>query len=142
MDSSIVLSRLTRERHNPLMGVQAASLIGRDEELQSVQTFLGGVERGPSALVLAGEAGIGKTMLWEHGLRAAEQDVGHVLTCRGVEAEASLSFAALSDLLSPALVEAMPLLASPRRRALEVAKQRQRHRRLAAAKTGAHLRDT
>jgi predicted ATPase len=48
---------------------------------------------------------------------------GHccVLTCRGVEAEASLSFSGLSELLAPVLDEVAPLLASPRRRALEVA---------------------
>jgi DNA-binding CsgD family transcriptional regulator len=103
------------------MGMQAASLIGREDELGAVHAFLGSVERGPSALVLSGEAGIGKTVLWEHGIREADEDVGRVLTCRGVEAEASLSFAALSDLLSEALVETMPSLAPPRRRALEIA---------------------
>jgi DNA-binding CsgD family transcriptional regulator len=103
------------------MGVQAVSLVGREEELGAVQGFLGTVERGPSALVLSGEAGIGKTVLWEQVIGEAEQHGGRVLTCRGVEAEASLSFAALSDLLGEALVETMGSLASPRRRALEIA---------------------
>ena len=46
---------------------------------------------------------------------------GCVLTCRGVEAEASLSFSGLSELLAPVLDEVTASLAPPRRRALEVA---------------------
>jgi hypothetical protein len=64
---------------------------------------------------------MGKTILWERGVEEAKRSLGRVLTCRGVEAEASLSFAGLSDLLGEALGEAMPSLAAPRRRALEVA---------------------
>src|SRR5262249_27371829 len=44
-----------------------------------------------------------------------------VLTCRGVEAEASLSFAGLSELLAPVFDDVAPSLLPPRRRALEVA---------------------
>ena len=44
-----------------------------------------------------------------------------MLTCRGVEAEASLSFSGLSELLAPVLDDVMASLARPRRRALEVA---------------------
>ena len=51
----------------------------------------------------------------------AEERFGSILTCRGVEAEASLAFAGLSDLLGSVLVEAGPSLAPPRRRALEIA---------------------
>ena len=48
--------------------MSATRLIGRDEELGAVEAFLAGVERGPTALVLSGEAGIGKTILWEAGV--------------------------------------------------------------------------
>jgi DNA-binding CsgD family transcriptional regulator len=71
--------------------------------------------------VLSGEPGIGKTILWERGVEGASERVGRVLSCRGVEAEASFSFAGLSELLAPVLEEAAPLLAPPRLRALEVA---------------------
>lgn len=97
------------------------SLIGREDELRSLEAFFAAVAHGPSALVLSGEAGIGKTALWELGVEEAGRSIGRVLTCRGVEAEASLSFAALSDLLGEALEEAAPALVPPRRRALEVA---------------------
>jgi DNA-binding CsgD family transcriptional regulator len=98
-----------------------APLIGREDELDRVEAFLDGVAQGPCALVLSGEAGIGKTILWEAGVEAAQDRFHRVLTCRGVEAEASLSFAGLSELLAPVFDEVSAHLAPPRRRALEVA---------------------
>jgi predicted ATPase len=44
-------------------------LVGRDDELGSIDAFVADVARGPCALVLAGEAGIGKTALWRAGWR-------------------------------------------------------------------------
>ena len=96
------------------------TIIGREEELAAVEAFLDGVEQGPCALVLSGEPGIGKTVLWEGGLEEARLRY-RVLTCRGVEAEASLSFAGLSELLGDVLEEVGSSLVLPRRRALEVA---------------------
>jgi ATP/maltotriose-dependent transcriptional regulator MalT len=101
--------------------MDAASVIGRDEELGSIEAFLSEVSRRPAALVLSGEAGIGKTVLWDAGLEEAERRACHVLRCRGVEAEALLSFAGLSELLAPVFDAAAPSLPTPRRRALEVA---------------------
>ena len=98
-----------------------AAVIGRDEELGAIQVFLGRVADGPGALVLSGEPGIGKTVLWEAGVEDARERLDRVLICRGVEAEASLSFAGLSELLGAVLDEVGPSLAPPRRRALEVA---------------------
>ena len=71
--------------------------------------------------MLSGEAGIGKTILWEAGVEEAGRGTSRVLTCRGVEAEALLSFAGLSELLAPVLDETAASLPAPRRRALEVA---------------------
>jgi DNA-binding CsgD family transcriptional regulator len=99
----------------------ATTVIGREQELEAIEAFLAAAEQGPRALVLSGEAGIGKTILWEEGVDAARERFGHVLICRGVEAEASLSFAALSELLGEVLAEVGPTLVPPRRRALEVA---------------------
>ena len=97
------------------------AVIGRDEALGSIRAFLAAVERGPMALVLSGEAGIGKTILWEEGVAEAERRFERVLTCRGIEAEAALSFSGLSDLLSDVVADVAPLLLPVRRRALEVA---------------------
>ena len=48
-----------------------AVVVGRDEELGVVESFVGEIGGGPIALVLAGEAGIGKTVLWEAGVTGA-----------------------------------------------------------------------
>ena len=81
--------------------MQAAAVIAREEELGRIEAFVAELARGPAMLVLSGEAGIGKTILWEAGLEEAGRRAGRVLTCRGVEAEALLSFAGLSELLAP-----------------------------------------
>jgi DNA-binding CsgD family transcriptional regulator len=101
--------------------VASTTIIGRDQELDSIKAFLAGIEQGPAALILSGEPGIGKTILWEAGLEEAHQGFARVLSCRGVEAEASFAFAGLSELLAGVLDEVAPALAAPRRRALEVA---------------------
>jgi DNA-binding CsgD family transcriptional regulator len=97
------------------------AVVGRDEELGFVEEFLADVERGPTALVLSGEPGIGKTVLWEAGVELARERYDYVLIHRSVEAEAMLSFAGLSDLLIEVFDEVAPSLAPLRRRALEVA---------------------
>ena len=71
--------------------------------------------------MLSGEPGIGKTILWEAGVEEGGERLERVLTCRGVETEASLSFAGLSELIAPVLEEAAPSLVPLRRRALEIA---------------------
>ena len=99
----------------------AMQVIGREQELSSIEAFLDRVDEGPSALVLSGEPGIGKTILWEAGVEEAEDRFGRVLSHRSVEAEAALSFTGLSDLLTPVFDEVAPSLAPLRQRALEVA---------------------
>src|SRR5215470_14412564 len=99
----------------------AGAVIGRDEELAAIGAFLDDAWSGPRALVFSGEAGIGKTLLWETGVAQAKERGGRVLCCRGAEAEASLSFAALSELFGPVFDEVSPSLTGLRRRALAVA---------------------
>ena len=68
-------------------------------------SFIGSVHDGPSALILDGAAGIGKTTLWHAGV-TCPRDAGHqVLSSRAAESEARLSFAALGDLLEVVLPE-------------------------------------
>ena len=99
----------------------ATPVVGRDDELGSIQEFLAEVEQGPAALVLSGDAGIGKTILWEAGVEGARERFSRVLSHRSVEAEASLAFGGLSDLLEPVLEEVAHELPPLRREALEVA---------------------
>ena len=96
-------------------------VVGREQELAAVGAFLDRVEGGPHALVLSGEPGIGKTVLWETCVASSAQRGHRVLAHRGAEAEAAFSFAGLSDLLGPLFDDLAPSLAAPRRRALGVA---------------------
>jgi predicted ATPase len=99
----------------------ATGVFGRDEDLEALTAFLSAVQDGPTALVLAGPPGIGKTIVWQRGVEDAERRFGHVLLHRSSEAEASMSFTGLSDLVAPVFECVATSLAPLRRRALEVA---------------------
>ena len=94
--------------------MSAGEVIGRDEELGELDAFLDAASTGPAALVLSGEAGIGKTLLWEAGVEHARQRGARVLPHRSVEAEAGFAFAGLSDLVAPVFDEVADELAVPR----------------------------
>ena len=104
-----------------VFGAMSAEFIGREDELASIEAFLKRSEQAPSALVLLGEAGIGKTALWQMGVERARERRARVLSVRAVETEAALSFLGLSDLLAGVVDEVLPSLTAPRRRALQVA---------------------
>ena len=99
----------------------ASTVIGRDAELAVIDDFLSSAAHGPGVLLLSGEPGIGKTILWEAGVDGAAARGYRVLTHRSVETEAGLAFVGLFDLLGSVLDEVADLLAAPRRRALDIA---------------------
>jgi tetratricopeptide (TPR) repeat protein len=99
----------------------AGDVIGRESELAIIHRFLDAIPTGPSALLLSGDPGIGKTTIWKEGLAGAIQRRYRTLSCGPVEAETRLSYAALGDLLEPVLEEALPTVPEPQRLALEVA---------------------
>ncbi|HXI94551.1 MAG TPA: ATP-binding protein, partial [Candidatus Acidoferrum sp.] len=77
-------------------------LLGRERELLEIDQALAAARLGKSArLVIRGEPGIGKTALLQYAIDKAESM--RVLTARGVEFEADVPFAGLSELLQPAL---------------------------------------
>ncbi|MCO1658418.1 helix-turn-helix transcriptional regulator [Pseudonocardia humida] len=92
-------------------------LLGRSRELSRIGELLRAASRGESAaLVVRGEAGIGKSALVEAVARAAadggavDRPAGAtvvpraaVLRTRGIEAETAIPFGGLADLLRPAL---------------------------------------
>jgi tetratricopeptide (TPR) repeat protein len=94
---------------------------GRQAELARISSFLDAVPTGPEALILGGEAGIGKSALWLETLEQARALSYRALSSRPTEAEARLSFAALGDLLDGVVDEALDPLPPPQRSALEVA---------------------
>ncbi|MBI4261722.1 MAG: AAA family ATPase [Actinobacteria bacterium] len=95
--------------------------IGREAELEIGSGFLESLPDGPAALVVGGEAGIGKTTVWAELVRLAHDRGFGVLSCRRVQAEAELSFVGLSDLLADVVDDVAPHLPEPQRRALDVA---------------------
>ena len=99
----------------------AGEVVGREAELAVLEAFLDSIASGPSALLLSGDPGIGKTTVWKEGRAGALQRGYRTLSCVPVEAETRLSYAALGDLLEPVLDEALPSLPEPQRQALEVA---------------------
>ncbi len=94
-------------------------VVGREEELGLVREFA--AREGFAALVLEGEAGIGKTTLWREAVALASEGGARVLVARPAAAEARLAFAGLGDLLAGVLDEVVAELPAPQAAALEVA---------------------
>ncbi len=96
-------------------------IVGRARELASIESFLDAARQQPIVLAIEGEAGVGKTTLLRVVLAGSERRSFWALSCRCVEAEAGLAFAALGDLIGPVVDDVAPELPTPQRRALEVA---------------------
>ncbi|MFI9835034.1 AAA family ATPase [Streptomyces sp. NPDC051913] len=94
-------------------------LIGRDEDLEFVRSHFGGSGHG-AALLLSGEAGIGKTAILDAVAAQAALSGARVLRVSGVQFEADVSYAGLNELLVP-LFESFDLLDPGHRDALKVA---------------------
>jgi predicted ATPase len=99
----------------------AGELIGRREELLAFDRFLGTVPAGGQALLLEGDAGIGKTALWQEGNRLARKRGFRVLTSRSAHSETQIAFATVGDLFAPVVEQTLPQLTPVQRRALETA---------------------
>ncbi|WP_436528791.1 AAA family ATPase [Actinoplanes sp. HUAS TT8] len=93
-------------------------LRGRDRELATLSALTGAVRDGRSgALVLTGEAGVGKTALLDATVAAAQGL--RVLRVTGVESEMELPYAALHQLCGPLLAH-LDRLPGPQRAALRI----------------------
>lgn len=99
----------------------ASGVLGRDEELAAVESFLAAAAAGSRTLVLEGEPGIGKTALWNAAVRGACERSYTVLASCPTEPRTGRSFGALIDLLASVPVGVLESLPSPQRRALETA---------------------
>jgi len=93
-------------------------MIGREQEIAVVSAFLDSVPRGPGALLVEGEAGIGKSTVWFESVRLAEARGYRVLRARPAESEAKLSYAVLADVVGPSFDEARAQLPQPQELAL------------------------
>ncbi|MFG1621904.1 AAA family ATPase [Kribbella sp. NPDC049227] len=100
-------------------GQSGARLIGRRDECRVLDDLLRGAKAGRSAaLVLRGEAGIGKTALLKYAIERS--DGCRLVRAAGIQSEMELSYAGLHQLCSP-LLAGLDHLPEPQRDALGTA---------------------
>src|SRR3954452_18761660 len=100
---------------------EGSVIVGREQPLVVLERFVGGVAAAPATLVIEGEAGIGKTTVWQAGIDMAARRGYRVLACRPVESEAGLAYAGLADLLAGVEDDCFDVLPGPQRDAIDVA---------------------
>ncbi|GAA4261006.1 helix-turn-helix transcriptional regulator [Dactylosporangium darangshiense] len=91
-----------------------AHLFGRDDELRVLTGLIEAASDGGGAVLVRGEAGIGKSSLLRAACTYGRSTGAEVLHTTGVEAEAQLPFACLHQLLRPLLGRAGTLPARQR----------------------------
>jgi ATP/maltotriose-dependent transcriptional regulator MalT len=98
----------------PGMGAESRPLEGR-----TVGGFLASATSEPSALLIEGEPGIGKTTLWLATQELARDRGFRVLSARAAAAESVLAYTALADLLDGVPAAAWADLPEPQRAAVD-----------------------
>lgn len=91
---------------------------GRSTEARVVEDFLTSASTAPSALVIEGDPGIGKTTLWLSALDQARQRGFAVLAARASATDSVLAYTSLADLLVRTGLDATPL-PDPQRLAID-----------------------
>jgi DNA-binding CsgD family transcriptional regulator len=104
----------------------AERIVSRQAEEQVLLDFLDSALSVPSALVIVGDAGVGKTTLWLDALRRARERGFHLLTSRAAAAESVLAYTALADLLGDVEDSIWAQLPVPQRQGLDAALLRER----------------
>jgi AAA ATPase domain len=102
------------------VGLAGRLLLGRDRELERLCGMIDQIRRRGGALVVRGEAGIGKSALLEAVVERARAQGAVVVTTTGTQSEARLAFGGLHQLLLPFL-DRMGQRPDPQRKALDVA---------------------
>jgi hypothetical protein len=103
----------------PLSG-PAEPLVGRDHDLGLVRGFIDEAMVSGGALLLSGDAGVGKTVLLDAAAERAHGAGMRVVRAAGVEFESTITFAGLHQVLQP-LLAGLDQLTDPYRTALSVA---------------------
>jgi DNA-binding CsgD family transcriptional regulator len=107
-------------------GVLQTGVVGREAELATATSFLAGIAERAQALVIEGDAGIGKTAVYRAVVDDAAARGYVVLRCAGEETEARLSFIGLTDLIGDVVGEFAGSLSPVQVEALDVALSRRR----------------
>src|SRR5438552_17382869 len=102
------------------ISAEPTALIGRMGERRIVRELLDRLPGQGGALVVRGEAGIGKSAIVAEAARRARTDGFQILTAAGVQSEAHLPFAGLHQLLRP-IQKAVDVLPGPQRGAMAAA---------------------
>ncbi|ORA34447.1 AAA family ATPase [Mycobacterium aquaticum] len=100
-------------------GRPAYDVPGSPTEAELVTEFLDARDAGPTAILLEGEAGIGKTTMMLAAVDHARERGFRVLLAQSAAMESMLAYAALADLLAdvePAVLDTLPV---PQRRAVD-----------------------
>ena len=85
------------------MVVDTEAFYGREQELGRIDRLIDRIADGGTAMLVRGEAGIGKSALLRHVERlAASRQIG-VMRAAGVQSETHLAFAGLHFMLRPAI---------------------------------------
>ncbi|MBZ9641967.1 ATP-binding protein, partial [Streptomyces sp. PSKA30] len=93
------------------------TMVGRESEQEVLSAFV--AAPGGAALVLRGDAGVGKSALLDHLVELATAENHRVIRAAGVEAESELPFAGLHQFLYPLLTH-MERLDDAHRRVFDV----------------------
>ena len=97
----------------------ATGVVSRPAEQRAVDELLAASVLEPAALVLTGEAGIGKTTVWLDGLERAGAAGFRVLSARIAAAESVLAYAGLAALLDSVAPDVLAGLPAPQQLALD-----------------------
>lgn len=95
------------------------SVVGGLAEKQAIADFLAAAIAEPTALLIEGEPGIGKTTQWLAALQQARDRGYRVLSATPAAAESVHAYAGLADLLSDVEAAALSRLPRPQRLALD-----------------------
>jgi DNA-binding CsgD family transcriptional regulator len=95
-----------------------ARVLHRPVESRGIEDFLVSAAVEPSALVLEGEAGIGKTTIWLEAVEEARRRGTAVLSARPSASEVTLGHASVADLLRAAGPQVIRTLPPPQRLAV------------------------
>src|SRR5256885_12036720 len=85
-------------RQSAAMTQPDRELIGRDAERREIEGWIGADHRSSGALLLTGEAGIGKTTLWRHAVADAPRAGRLLLASNPAQARTQLPFSVLPAL--------------------------------------------
>ncbi len=96
-----------------------SGIVSRPDEERAVAEFLDSAGRAPSALLVEGAAGIGKTTLCLHAVEQARRRGMRVLATRPAQAESVAAYSALADLLGGVEARLLEGLPQPQLRAVD-----------------------